>query len=128
MSEASFPPILPLKVTPCSWLVKHPKIAWVSYLGLENHPYHDRAKKLLRENAYGGVLSFGVKGEPSTASQVVDALRLASSLANVGDAKTLVINPHTTTHEQLSDEEKLATGVTPDLIRVRVFHTCMGSF
>ncbi|KAF8552825.1 O-acetylhomoserine ami [Imleria badia] len=103
-----------------TWLEKHPKVAWVSYLGLENHPYHDRAKKLLRANAHGGVLSFGLKGDHSVASKAVDALQLASNLANVGDAKTLVIHPATTTHEQLTEEERLATGVTPDLIRVAV--------
>ncbi|KAG6373535.1 O-acetylhomoserine ami [Boletus reticuloceps] len=104
-----------------TWLEKHPKVAWVSYLGLENHAYHSQAKKLLRPNAYGGVLSFGVKGDHSAASKMVDALRLASNPANVGDAKTLVIHPATTTHEQLTEQERLDTGVTPDLIRVRVF-------
>ena len=103
-----------------SWLEKHPKIAWVSYLGLPNHPYHERAKKLIRPNAYGGVLSFGVKGDLAAASKVVDTLRLASNLANVGDAKTVIIHPASTTHEQLTEEERLETGVTPDLIRVRV--------
>ncbi|KAF8451918.1 Cys/Met metabolism PLP-dependent enzyme-domain-containing protein [Boletus edulis BED1] len=103
-----------------TWLEKHPKVAWVSYLGLENHAYHEQAKKLLRPDAYGGVLSFGVKGDHSAASKMVDALRLASNLANVGDAKTLVIHPATTTHEQLTEEERLDTGVTPDLIRVSV--------
>ncbi|KAH0835645.1 Cys/Met metabolism PLP-dependent enzyme-domain-containing protein [Lanmaoa asiatica] len=103
-----------------AWLEKHPKVAWVSYLGLESHPYHERAKKMLRPNGYGGVLSFGIKGDHSVAGKAVDALRLASNLANVGDAKTLVIHPATTTHEQLSEEERLATGVTPDLIRVSV--------
>ncbi|KAF8420001.1 Cys/Met metabolism PLP-dependent enzyme-domain-containing protein [Boletus edulis BED1] len=102
-----------------TWLEKHPKVAWVSYLGHENHAYHKEAKKLLRPDAYGGVLSFGVKGDHSAAS-MVDALRLASNLANVGDAKTLVIHPATTTHEQLTEEERLDTGVTPDLIRVSV--------
>ena len=103
-----------------SWLEKHPKIAWVSYLGLPNHPYNERAKELLRPNAYGGVLSLGVKGDLAAASKVVDTLRLASNLANVGDAKTVIIHPASTTHEQLTEEERLATGVTPDLIRVRV--------
>jgi len=103
-----------------TWLKQHPKVAWVSYLGHEDHPYHERAKKLLRPNAYGGVLSFGLKGDHSVASKAVDALRLASNLANVGDAKTLVIHPATTTHEQLTEDERLATGVTPDLIRVSV--------
>ena len=96
-------------------------------MGLENHPYYERAKKLLRPNAYGGVLSFGIKGDHSVASKVVDALQLASNLANVGDAKTLVIHPATTTHEQLTDDEKLATGVTPDLIRVRMLLVNGGS-
>ena len=116
----SYPPYQLTNTHALSWLEKHPKVAWVSYLGLEKHPYHERAKKLLRPNAYGGVLSFGVKGDPSIASKTVDSLRLASNLANVGDAKTLVIHPATTTHEQLTEEEKLTTGVTPDLIRVRV--------
>ncbi|KAG2360284.1 Cys/Met metabolism PLP-dependent enzyme-domain-containing protein [Suillus spraguei] len=102
------------------WLSKHEKIAWVSYLGLENHPYHQRAKELLRPNLFGGVLSFGVKDDASLASTVVDSLKLASNLANVGDAKTLVIHPASTTHQQLSDEEQLSSGVTPDLIRVSV--------
>ncbi|KAF7974458.1 hypothetical protein HWV62_12208 [Athelia sp. TMB] len=102
------------------WLEKHPKVAWVSYLGLESHSSHQRALQLLRKGAYGGVLSFGVKGGASAASQTVDNLKLASHLANVGDAKTLVIHPATTTHQQLTSEEQLASGVTPDLIRVSV--------
>ena len=72
------------------------------------------------EDAYGGVLSFGVKGDATVGSKVVDALKLASNLANVGDAKTLVIHPASTTHSQLTEEEQLASGVRPDLIRVRV--------
>ncbi|KAH7922309.1 O-acetylhomoserine ami [Leucogyrophana mollusca] len=102
------------------WLSKHPKISWVSYLGLPNHSYHERAKQLLRPNTFGGVLSFGIKGDANVASKVVDSLKLASNLANVGDAKTLVIHPATTTHQQLLEEEQLASGVTPDLIRVSV--------
>ncbi|KAI6152944.1 Cys/Met metabolism PLP-dependent enzyme-domain-containing protein [Pisolithus thermaeus] len=104
-----------------SWLSNHPKVSWVSYLGLPNHGYHERAKELLRPDAFGGVLSFGVKGDITVASQAVDNLRLASHLANVGDAKTLVIHPATTTHQQLTADEQLATGVTPDLIRVSVW-------
>ncbi|KAL6310239.1 O-acetylhomoserine ami [Sparassis latifolia] len=102
------------------WLEQHPKVAWVSYLGLESHPSHKIAKRLLRPNTYGGVLSFGVKGDAKVGSTVVDNLKLASNLANVGDAKTLVIHPASTTHQQLTDEEQLASGVTPDLIRVSV--------
>ncbi|EIN04428.1 O-acetylhomoserine ami [Punctularia strigosozonata HHB-11173 SS5] len=102
------------------WLEKHPKVAWVSYLGLESHETHALAKQLLRENAFGGMLNFGVKGDATLGSRVVDNLKLASNLANVGDAKTLVIHPATTTHEQLTPEEQLACGVTPELIRVSV--------
>ncbi|KAF9486958.1 O-acetylhomoserine ami [Pleurotus eryngii] len=103
------------------WLEQHPNVAWVSYLGLPSHPSNAIAQKLLRaKNVYGGVLSFGVKADAATASKVVDSLKLASHLANVGDAKTLVIHPATTTHQQLSDEEQLASGVTPDLIRASV--------
>lgn len=103
------------------WLEAHPKIAWVSYPGLESHRDHERAKRLLRPNAFGGVLSFGVKGDAKQGSAVVDKLRLASNLANVGDAKTLVIHPATTTHQQLTTEEQFNSGVTPDLIRVSVW-------
>jgi len=100
------------------WLEQHPKIKWVSYPGLPSHPSHERAKRFLRPNAYGGVLSFGIKR--GDGAQVVNNLRLASHLANVGDAKTLVIHPASTTHQQLAAAEQLASGVTPDLIRVSV--------
>ncbi|KAJ8516138.1 hypothetical protein ONZ45_g6516 [Pleurotus djamor] len=107
-------------------------IAWVSYPGLKSHPSHKTAVELLRPNAFGGVLSFGVKEPntdspatiqaqdrlpPSAACKVVDGLRLTSNLANVGDAKTLVIHPASTTHGQMSLEEQSQCGVTPDLIR-----------
>jgi O-acetylhomoserine/O-acetylserine sulfhydrylase-like pyridoxal-dependent enzyme len=81
------------------WLEQHPAVSWVSYPGLPSHPSHANAKRLLRPNTYGGVLSFGVKGDASIGSAVVDKLKLASNLANVGDAKTLVIHPATTTHQ-----------------------------
>lgn len=100
------------------WLEKHPNVAWVSYLGLKSHESHQLALKLLRGNAFGGVLSFGVKGDARKVSRVVDSLKLASHLANVGDSKTLVIHPATTTHSQLTEEEQATSGVTPDLIRV----------
>lgn len=103
-----------------SHLEKHPNVAWVSYLGLKSHESYALANKLLRGNAYGGVLSFGIKGDVKLASKVVDSLKLASNLANVGDAKTLVIHPASTTHSQLTPEEQLTSGVTPDLIRVSV--------
>lgn len=100
------------------WLLNHPKVSWVSYPGLPNHEYHQRAVELLRPNAFGGMLSFGINGDVQIASKFAENLNLASHLANVGDAKTLVIHPATTTHRQLSEEEKLATGTTSDLIRV----------
>ncbi|RYO94790.1 hypothetical protein DL764_007768 [Monosporascus ibericus] len=94
-----------------------PHVGWVSYVGLEQHESHGLAQKYLR-NGYGGVLSFGVKGD--CGDKVVDGFKLISNLANVGDAKTLAIHPWTTTHEQLSDEEKIISGVTKDLIRISV--------
>ncbi|KAK9316054.1 Cys/Met metabolism PLP-dependent enzyme-domain-containing protein [Lipomyces starkeyi] len=101
------------------YLEKSSYVSWVSYPGLESHPSHELAKKYLR-NGFGAVLSFGAIGGQNVGAQVVDALKLASNLANVGDLKTLVIAPHFTTHQQLTDEEKLASGVSPDLIRVAV--------
>lgn len=101
------------------YLEKSPYVSWVSYPGLESHPSHALAKKYLR-NGFGAVLSFGAKGGPEAGAKVVDALKLASNLANVGDLKTLVIAPYFTTHQQLSEEEKLESGVTADLIRVAV--------
>ncbi|SJL06573.1 probable O-acetylhomoserine (thiol)-lyase [Armillaria ostoyae] len=102
------------------WLEKQPQVTWVSYLGLESHESHTLAKQLLRPDTFGGMLSFGVKGGAVAGSTLVDNLKLASQLANVGDAKTLVIHPATTTHAQLNEEEQKDSGVTPDLIRVSV--------
>ncbi len=101
------------------WLQSRDEVAWVSYPGLEDHPYHERAKRYLR-NGFGAVLAFGVKGGLEAGQAFVDHVKLASHLANVGDAKTLVIHPASTTHQQLAAEEQLASGVTPDLIRVSV--------
>ncbi|KAJ7031735.1 Cys/Met metabolism PLP-dependent enzyme-domain-containing protein [Mycena alexandri] len=103
-----------------TFLSTNPHVAWVSYLGLPTHPFHQRALETLRPGVFGGVLNFGVKGDSARASKVVDLLKLASNLANLGDAKTLVIHPASTTHQQLSDEAQLASGVKPDLIRVSV--------
>ena len=101
------------------YLEQHEKVAWVSYVGLESHPSHQSALKTLRRGAFGGVLNFGIKGrDPAVGSRVVDSLKLASNLANIGDAKTLVIHPASTTHQQLTEEEQYASGVAPDLIRV----------
>ncbi|KAJ6612548.1 Cys/Met metabolism PLP-dependent enzyme-domain-containing protein [Mycena sp. CBHHK59/15] len=103
-----------------AYLLKNPHVAWVSYLGLPSHPSHQRALTTLRPGVFGGVLNFGVKGDVVQASKVVDLLKLASNLANLGDAKTLVIHPASTTHQQLAEEEQRASGVQPDLIRVSV--------
>ena len=104
------------------YLEQHEKVAWVSFVGLESHPSHQLALKTLREGTFCGALNFGVKGgeDMAVGNKVVDSLKLASNLANVGDAKTLVIHPATTTHHQLSEEEQLTTGVSRDLIRVRL--------
>jgi O-acetylhomoserine (thiol)-lyase len=102
-----------------NWLSRHPDVAWVDYPGLPNHPYHQAAKRYLR-HGFGGVLTFGVRGGYQAAKKFIDNVRLASHLANVGDAKTLVIHPASTTHQQLSAEEQAASGVTPDLVRVSV--------
>jgi O-acetylhomoserine (thiol)-lyase len=101
------------------WLQKDPRVDWVSYPGLESHPEHRNAKKYL-QNGYGGVLTFGVKGGHAAAKAVIDRVKLFSLLANVGDAKSLIIHPASTTHEQLTPEQQKATGVTPELIRLSV--------
>ncbi|MHC5727515.1 MAG: O-acetylhomoserine aminocarboxypropyltransferase/cysteine synthase family protein, partial [Nostoc sp.] len=101
------------------WLEKQPQVAWVNYPGLPNHPAHERAKKYLR-HGFGGVLNFGIKGGLEAGKTFINHVKLASHLANVGDAKTLVIHPASTTHQQLSDTEQLSAGVTPDLVRVSV--------
>ena len=101
------------------WLEKQPQVAWVNYPGLTNHPQHQLAGRYLK-HGYGAVLSFGIRGGEAAGRSFIDSVKLASHLANVGDAKTLVIHPNSTTHQQLSAKEQLATGVTPDLIRVSV--------
>ncbi|MEH2392673.1 MAG: O-acetylhomoserine aminocarboxypropyltransferase/cysteine synthase [Nostoc sp.] len=101
------------------WLEQQEQVSWVNYPGLPNHPYHERAKKYLR-HGFGGVLNFGIKGGLEAGRAFINHVKLASHLANVGDAKTLVIHPASTTHQQLSDEEQLSAGVKPDLVRVSV--------
>lgn len=102
------------------WLEKHPLVDWVSYPGLPDHPFHANAKKYLRNGLFGSVLVFGIKGGAEAGKTFINNVHLSSLLANVGDAKTLVIHPASTTHEQLNQEEQLLSGVTPDLIRVSV--------
>jgi O-acetylhomoserine (thiol)-lyase len=101
------------------YLSKHPKVAWVNYPGLESSPDFARAKKYLPKGA-GAILGFGIKGGLEAGKKFIDSLELISHLANVGDAKSLAIHPATTTHQQLSAEEQLATGVTPDFIRLSI--------
>jgi O-acetylhomoserine (thiol)-lyase len=101
------------------WLEAHPAVRWVSHPSLPSHPSHALAKKYLR-NGFGSVLTFGIEGGLDAGRRFIDSVRLASHLANVGDAKTLVIHPASTTHQQLTDEEQRASGVTPDLVRVSV--------
>ncbi len=101
------------------YLESSPYVSWVSYLGLPNHASHEIAKKYMKRG-FGGVLNFGVKGGGTAGSQIVDSFKLISNLVNVGDSKTLAVHPWTTTHEQLSDEEKIKSGTTEDLIRISV--------
>ncbi len=101
------------------WLEENPLVESVNYPGLQSSTYHKLAKKYLR-NGFGAVLSFTVKGTQENATKFVDSLKLVSHLANVGDSKTLIIQPSATTHQQLSEEEKLASGVLPTLLRISV--------
>ena len=101
------------------YLKKHPKVSWVNYPGLDDSPEKERVKKYLPKGA-GAILGFGIKGGLEAGKRFIDSLQLISHLANVGDAKSLAIHPATTTHQQLSPEEQLATGVTPDFIRLSV--------
>jgi O-acetylhomoserine (thiol)-lyase len=106
-----------LKVARC--LEEHPQVSWVNYPGLPSHPDYERAKKYL-PNGQGAILGFGIKGGYEAAVKFINSVKLASHLANVLDAKTLVIHPASTTHQQLSAEEQQAAGVTPDYVRVSV--------
>jgi O-acetylhomoserine (thiol)-lyase len=101
------------------YLEQHPAVAWVNYPGLPNHPSYERAQKYLPKGA-GAVLGFGIKGGRDAGRAFIDNLKLFSHLANVGDARSLAIHPASTTHQQLSDEEQLTTGVTPDYVRLAV--------
>ena len=102
------------------WLEKQDAVDWINYTGLPSHPHHENGKKYLREGRFGAVLTFGVKGGYDAAREFIEAVELASHLANVGDAKTLVIHPASTTHQQLTAEEQASSGVKEDLIRVSV--------
>lgn len=99
------------------WLEQHPAVEFVNYPGLKSSKYHDVAKKYLKKG-FGGVLTFKLKGDAELADKLIDNLQLLSHVANVGDAKTLIIHPAATTHEQLSAEDKVAAGVVPGLLRI----------
>lgn len=102
-----------------NWLKEQPQVQWVDYPGLPEHPYHERAKKYLK-HGFGGVLAFGIRGGFEAGRNFINRVKLAGHLANVGDAKTLVIHPASTTHQQLNEEEQRSAGVKPELIRVSV--------
>jgi O-acetylhomoserine (thiol)-lyase len=101
------------------FLNKHPKVAWVAYTGLPGHPSHRLAKKYLG-GGFGSIFTFGVEGGKEAGKKVIENVRLISHLANVGDAKTLILHPASTSHSQLSEQDQLAAGVTPDMIRLSV--------
>lgn len=106
-------------MTLATWLQQHESVTWVSFPGLADHPYHEQASKYLR-GGFGSVLAFGIKGGAEAGAKFIDSVKLASHLANVGDAKTLVIHPATTTHQQLTSDEQRQSGVEEDLVRVSV--------
>jgi O-acetylhomoserine (thiol)-lyase len=101
------------------WLAKHPCVQWVNYPGLPGHPHHANAVKYL-PNGCGGIVGFGIKGGKAAGVRFINHVKLASHLANIGDAKTLVIHPASTTHQQLTEAEQAATGVSPEYIRLCV--------
>lgn len=105
--------------TIAGWLEAHPKVEWVNYPGLKSSKYHDLAQKYFPRGA-GAVLTFRIKGEAEKADRFIDNLKLFSHLANVGDAKSLVIHPSATTHEQLSPEDQAAAGVRSGLLRLSI--------
>ena len=100
-------------------LETHPAVGWVNHPGLASSAYHDIAKKYLPKGA-GAIFTFGVKGGLEAGRKLIDSLQLFSHLANVGDAKSLVIHPASTTHQQLTEEDMAACGVTPDMVRLSV--------
>ncbi len=101
------------------WLEADSRVDWVNYPGLASHPYHAQAEAQL-DHGFGGMLNFGVRGGRDAGRRLINSVRLFSLLANVGDAKSLIIHPASTTHEQLTDEQQVAAGVTPDLIRLSI--------
>jgi len=101
------------------FLAQHPKVAWVSYAGLESSPYYPLARKYVPKGA-GAVFTFGVKGGYEAGIKLVENVRLFSHLANIGDTRSLILHPASTTHRQLSDEQRLAAGAGPDVVRLSI--------
>jgi O-acetylhomoserine (thiol)-lyase len=101
-----------------SFLADHPEVAWVTYPGLADHETHDAASEYLDD--FGGMVAFGLEGGYEAGRRLCEAVDLATFLANIGDARTLLIHPASTTHAQLSEAEQRASGVTPDLLRLSV--------
>ena len=101
------------------WLEKHPAVVWVNYPGLPSHPDYQRAKRFLKEGC-GAIIGFGIKGGREAGIKLINSVKLFSHLANIGDAKSLIIHPASTTHQQLTPEERLSTGVTDDYVRLSV--------
>ena len=101
------------------WLEKHPKVEWVNYTGLPGHQWHGVAEKQFNDG-FGAVLGFGIKGGREAGEKFINSVKLASHLANVGDAKTLVLHPASTSHQQMSEDAQRAAGVTPEFVRVAV--------
>ena len=94
-------------------------VTWVNYPGLPDHPFHASAKKYLPKGC-GAIVGFGIKGGKEAGAKFIDSVKLCSHLANIGDAKTLVIHPASTTHRQLTEEQQVAAGVGPDMIRLSI--------
>ena len=102
------------------FLASHPSVSWVSYPGLKGHPQYEQAKKYFTHGYYGAIVGFGIKGGLEAGKQLIRHIELFSHLANVGDSKSLIIHPASTTHSQLTPDEQFETGVTPDFIRLSV--------
>jgi O-acetylhomoserine (thiol)-lyase len=102
-----------------NYLEEHPAVEWVNYPGLESHPTYERNRKYLSKG-FGAILTFGIKGGLEAGKKLIDQVELFSHLANIGDAKSLIIHPASTTHQQLSEEEQRASGVSPELIRLSI--------
>jgi len=106
------------------WLERHPAVTWVNYPGLASHPDHARAARFLPEGQ-GAIIGFGLKGGRSAGVKLIDSVKLFSHLANIGDSKSLIIHPASTTHQQLTPEEQVSTGVTDDFVRLSVGLECL---